>query len=116
VHVSFALECLPHYGISSFSCQGDERLLRVSLAAGFPVAVYQWVRRDREVRHMRLVVGYETPADGGEPEWLMVDPAPEMPLNWSAASEEFKALWECAWDDDGHTRWMCVPYAQVKDE
>jgi len=116
VHVSFALECLPRYGISAFSCQGDEKLLRVSLAAGFPVAVYQWVRRDRDVRHMRLVVGYETPEEGGEPEWLMVDPAPEMPLNWRADSEELKALWECAWDEDGHTRWMCVPYAQVKKD
>jgi len=42
---------------------------------------------------------------------VLADPAPEMPELWRATDEEFAQLWECEWDRDSHSRWMCVPYA-----
>ncbi len=103
-------------GLGAVECLGDQDLLRVCLAAGLPVAVYQWVRLDRDVRHMRVVAGYRLDEETGQPIWTLVDPAPEMPLIWETDAEGFADLWECAWDKEGHTRWMCVPYARPSSD
>lgn len=110
VHVNAVLDVLPAYGVSGMACVGSTDLIRVCLAAGLPIAVYQWVRLDRDVRHMRVVVGVDTTDEEGT-SWVLADPAPEMPELWRATDEEFAQLWECEWDRDGHSRWMCVPYA-----
>lgn len=110
VHINAVLDVLPAYGVSAMACVGSADLLRVSLAAGLPVAVYQWVRLDRDVRHMRVVVGYDLSEESGLT-WVLADPAPEMPPLWRANDEEFAQLWDCQWDADGHSQWMCVPYA-----
>jgi hypothetical protein len=109
VHVNAVLDALPLYGVSALACAGSSDLVRVCLTAGLPVAVYQWVRSDRDVRHMRVVVGYDTAEEDG-PGWILADPAREMPELWRATDEEFMRLWDCHWDSEGHTQWMCVPY------
>jgi hypothetical protein len=114
LNVSFVLEALPRYGVSVLACEGDTTLVRVALAAGLPVGVYQWVRRDRDVPHMRVVTGCDRDTASGNWVWNLLDPAPEMPARWRASDEEFQALWTCRWDEDGHSRWMCVPYAAYR--
>lgn len=114
VHVSFLLECLPRYGLSTLACEGDSRTLRVALGAGLPVAVHQWVTTDRSVRHMRVVVGY----DRREPErplWRVLEPAPQLPEVSDVADADFQRLWELPWDEDRHLRWMCLAYDRVED-
>lgn len=111
VHVSFIGRCLPLYGVSVLACEGDTALLRAALAAGLPVAVYQWITAEEPVPHMRVVVGYDA---SERLTWRLVDPAPQMPLVWDASDELFQALWECPWDDEDHTSWMCVPYALIE--
>ncbi len=114
VHVSYVLECLPRYGLSTLACEGDARLLRVALAAGLPVAVYQWVEPERGVRHMRVVAGYDR-TDPEHPTWRVLEPAPQLPGIADVAGEAFDALWDLAWDEDGHTRWMCLAYDRVRE-
>lgn len=109
VHVSSLLEWLSWKGISGFACEGDARLVRVALAAGCPVAVFQLVSLERDTPHMRVVAGF----DRRDPEhvaWRILEPAPQLPaISWSDAAT-FDALWDLAWDEDGHRRWMCVGY------
>jgi hypothetical protein len=115
VHVSFLLECLPHYGLSTLACEGDSRMLRVALAAGLPVAVHQWVTPDRAVRHMRVVAGYDR-SDPEKPRWRVLEPAPQLPEVSDVADDEFQRLWELPWDDDRHVRWMCLAYDRVEGD
>jgi len=110
VHVSFLLDCLPRYSVSALACEGSDALLRVCLAAGLPAAVYQWVTEDRGVKHMRVVVGYDR-SDPAGAYWRVLEPTPELPEVWDATDEQFAKLWALPWDEDGHERWMCVPYA-----
>ncbi len=84
------------------------------LAAGLPVAVYQWVRLDRDVRHMRVVVGAQLTTDERGHELGAGRSRARDARVVAGDDEEFAQLWECEWDRDGHSpRWMCVTFTRA---